>query len=140
MKKAILLTALLGIVVVLTSAKFSFFQKQTISTSILEDDDYKNCIEVCDSCIISCKRVEFLCAKDSDLKMASCAKICNQCAASCSEAVKMMKENNANAKQKCRENADICKKCAIECDKFTMSDFKKCASNCRNAAKHCSRM
>ena len=51
-----------------------------------------------------------------------------------------MKENNANAKQKCRENADICKKCAIECDKFTMSDFKKCASNCRNAAKHCNKM
>jgi len=140
MKKAILLTAILGIVVVLTSAKFSFIQKQSITNSVLENDSYKECIEACDSCISSCNRVELLCAKANDTKMAACAKLCNQCAASCTEAVNMMRENSANAKQKCMETAELCKKCAIECDKFTQSEIKKCASNCRNAAKHCSKM
>lgn len=125
---------------ILFLAAISFITMSAITTPIIKNDKYKACIEACNTCISSCKKVEKICEDDKTSKMANCEKLCKECITTCNEAVKMMNENSKSVKSKCLECAEICEKCATECDKFNMKECKKCATDCRNAAKLCREM
>jgi hypothetical protein len=138
MKKIILLFVAIGFIAI--AAITTTFSANAAATYGLTDSKYKACIDACNACVTSCKKVESMCSKEKDVKMAECGKLCKKCVTSCTEAVKLMQSNDPNCKSKCLECAKICEKCATECDKFDMADCKKCATDCRTAAKSCREM
>lgn len=112
----------------------------SVSSAYVMSDKNKACIEACNTCIASCKKVEAMYSKDKNTKMAECEKLCKKCVTACTACVKAMKANDPKSKDKCLESAKICEKCATECDKFDNAECKKCAIDCRNAAKLCNEM
>lgn len=141
MKKVIIVFAAIGFIAMAAiRTKQSFFNdKESKSTpSVVNHKNYETCIEACNNCIASCKKVEHLYKKDAT--MTECVKLCKECVTACSESVELMKANSIAVKSRCLECAKVCEKCATECDKYNMAECKKCANDCRTAAKLCNEM
>lgn len=131
MKKLMLLLMTIGLFATAEATKL-----YSVNTVNVLDDKNKACIEACNTCIASCKKVETMCSNEKNTKMAQCEKLCKQCIASCKACVKAMNSNDHKSKEKALKCAKICENCATECDKFDGAEFKQCAIDCRNAAKH----
>ncbi|MEO6302589.1 MAG: hypothetical protein ABIP51_05415 [Bacteroidia bacterium] len=139
MKKLILVFATIGLISMAATTKLYLSKDKAIVKNELKSEKYKACIDACNTCIASCKKVEKTCSANSS-KMAECEKLCKECVTACTKAVKCMKSDSKDTKNECTECAKVCEKCVTECDKYDMTDCKKCATNCRVAAKHCSEM
>ena len=105
----------------------------------IKTEKYKACIDACNACIVSCKKVEKICAERVQ-KMPESERLAKECRIACTKAVNSMTADSKNAKADCLACAKACEKCAAECDKYKMADFKKCAADCRTAAMHCKEM
>lgn len=137
MKKLILVLAVVGFVLAAATTKMSVFNKNTAAKSEVLNDKYKTCIAACNAAIEACNKCETKCLKDRDVRMCVCAQLCADCVTACKAANKAMTLNSVTVKNECEQCAKACEACATECDKYTTNHHKKCATDCRKAAKLC---
>lgn len=142
MKKMILLFVAIGFIA-LGATTMSSSANATANknvTNAVAQQKYKACIDACNACVSSCKKVEAMCSKEKDGKMADCMRLCKECVVACVASSQLMTLDSGSSKEMCVICANICDKCATECEKFTADDCKKCAMDCRKAAKMCREM
>ena len=108
------------------------------------DEKYKNCINACLACIVTCNQCATACLNEESVNnMAKCIQLDLECAALCRAAAEIMSLNGQNVKAICRLCAEICTTWAEECEKHGkngMQHCKECAEACRKCAEECSRM
>ena len=74
MKKVMLLLVAIGFIATVANTKSS-----SLSSANVLSDKSKACIEACNTCITSCKKVEAMYAMGKNAEMAECAKLCKEC-------------------------------------------------------------
>ena len=146
MKKTVFLFSVISFFAMTAITKISFANVD-LNKNVkigLNDSKYKACIDVCNTCVTTCKSFEGICSKSKEPKMASCIQLCKECVSICTAASQLMSLNSENSKEICATCATICEKCATECDKCSkecgksmVKECTKCATDCRNAAKSC---
>jgi hypothetical protein len=136
MKKIILAFAIIGFVTMAATTS----SKTTVNTKLTTEEKYKACIDACNKCIVSCKKVQGMHSKKDDAQMTKCIELCKACIVDCTAAVKLMKADSPEAKAMCLTCAKTCEACALECDRQNSETAKICATDCRQAAKMCHEM
>lgn len=77
-----LLLVAIGFIATVANTKSS-----SVSGANVLSDKSKACIEACNTCIASCKKVEAMCAMGKNVEMAECAKLCKECVTACKACV-----------------------------------------------------
>lgn len=136
MRKLILVLSIFGFITILAAVK-SYANNKTKNAI---EEKQKACIDACNKCITSCKKVEAMHSKKDDAQMTKCIELCKACIIDCTAAVKLMKADSPKAKAMCLTCVKTCEACAIECDRENSETAKICATDCRQAAKLCKEM
>jgi len=104
-------------------------------------DNYRTCIDVCNSCADECDHCTAACLQESDpMMMARCIALDIDCAAICRLAAGMMARGSEFSGQVCWLCAEICEACGDECAKFQMDHCQSCAAACRRCAEECRKL
>lgn len=91
-----------------------------MTTQLLQNQKYQNCLEACNACAESCEFCATLFVREQDVKMLErCIQLNRECASICHTASKVISMHGEFPKQICNLCADICDACAQECEKHS---------------------
>lgn len=102
---------------------------------------YKKCIDACNSCMQACEQCLTACLKEPDAaQRGRCVQLLRDCADICALASRVMSRGSDFAGAICRVCAEICEACAQECGRFQDEHCQECARACSACAEECRRM
>lgn len=113
-----------------------------MSSRVLQNEKYQNCIDTCNACADSCEFCATSCLREQDVKMLErCIQLNRECASICYTKSQVMSLDGEHVREICRVCADICDACAQECEKHKQMDHcQRCAEACRICAAECRKM
>ena len=98
------------------------------------------CLQACFDSIKACGECLEFCIEAGDEQYADCISVCNDCLMSCSTCISAIARRSDRLAAFCTMCAEICEACATVCDGFKDPMMKRCADACRKSANECRRL